>query len=312
MTSSIEDSLEHLSAGFSLILNTKIVSDDEDKADVRLSGSIKITELFEFSYSGSYQSDVASEAAPKRKNFDIRVKNLYGKVNTHHVNGDSTIAELKRQISEDHKDCPPYQLRLTFEGRQLADGKTLLGCNIRENSTLQVVACIGGKTAYQLDATDLDPQYDYDFTAIKDKVKFERGGQKYERPCGYKRIALRVKGKYENDRWLGGPGYRTHSSPGEWPVSYHGTTNGDSLHGIVKEGYDSRKWKRELHGKGHYSSPAITTAAQYAATYTLKGKKYEMVLQNRVNMASTKVIGTCYITTYNEHLRPYGVCIKEK
>lgn len=102
MTSGIEDSLEHLSAGFSQILNTKIVSDDEDTADTRLSESVKIIELFDFSYSGSYQSDAASETAPKNKNFDIHVKDLYGKVNTHHVNGDSTIAELKRQISEDY------------------------------------------------------------------------------------------------------------------------------------------------------------------------------------------------------------------
>lgn len=46
-----------------------------------------------------------------------------------------------------------------------------------------------------------------------------RGYIKYKRPCGWKRLALKVTGKYDNgdDKWLG-------TNKDAWPVSYHGTT----------------------------------------------------------------------------------------
>lgn len=37
-----------------------------------------------------------------------------------------------------------------------------------------------------------DPGYDHDFTNVKDSETYYRGGEKYERPCGYKRFALKV------------------------------------------------------------------------------------------------------------------------
>ncbi|KAI3370586.1 hypothetical protein L3Q82_007155 [Scortum barcoo] len=37
-----------------------------------------------------------------------------------------------------------------------------------------------------------DPDYDYDFTDLKDTETFYRGGEVYERPCGWKHYALKV------------------------------------------------------------------------------------------------------------------------
>ena len=44
-----------------------------------------------------------------------------------------------------------------------------------------------------LDPEDLDHRYDYDFTKLKDTGKvFKRGEETYNRPYGWKRIALKV------------------------------------------------------------------------------------------------------------------------
>ena len=37
-----------------------------------------------------------------------------------------------------------------------------------------------------------DPKFDFDFTDLKDTEKYYRGGEVYERPCGWKRYALKV------------------------------------------------------------------------------------------------------------------------
>merc|ERR1719186_1254814 len=76
-----------------------------------------------------------------------------------------------------------------------------------------------------------DPGYDYDFTNLTAMrgEKYERGGAPYFRPYGWKRYAIKVKGKYEDDDWLGTLGSvkcnnkRTQGDTGEWCVAYHGT-----------------------------------------------------------------------------------------
>ena len=50
-----------------------------------------------------------------------------------------------------------------------------------------------------------------------------RGGYEYHWPYGWKRYAIKVLGRFENDNWLGEKGLWFDSSEGEWPVSYHGT-----------------------------------------------------------------------------------------
>ena len=69
------------------------------------------------------------------------------------------------------------------------------------------------------------PQYDYDFTKLKDIETYRRGGEVYERPCGWFRFGLKVLDKYDGNTWLGTTYRSTQSVPGEWPVSYHGLQN---------------------------------------------------------------------------------------
>ena len=62
----------------------------------------------------------------------------------------------------------------------------------------------GPSTPLILDNSLLSPGLDYDFTKVSDEGKeFYRGGMRYYRPCGWRRIALNVEGKYQDNAWLG-------------------------------------------------------------------------------------------------------------
>ncbi|XP_053274716.1 uncharacterized protein LOC128436850 [Pleuronectes platessa] len=170
-----------------------------------------------------------------------------------------------------------------------------------------------------------DPKYHYDFTKRTDKKIYYRGGEKYERPCGWQRFALKVLDKYHGNTWLGNRSCRTQSCPGEWPVSYHGTSK-KGADCIIEDHYEPGP--RHVFGRGIYSTPDIGEASRYAKTFTSKknGKKYKVVLQNRVNPAYRKKYknGLYWLvpipqgTSEAEEqamveraIRPYGLLLKE-
>ena len=52
----------------------------------------------------------------------------------------------------------------------------------------------GGFQSFCMDMKNLDVKYNYDFTDLKDDgTCFERGGRRYLRPYGWRRVALNVK-----------------------------------------------------------------------------------------------------------------------
>ncbi len=169
-----------------------------------------------------------------------------------------------------------------------------------------------------------DKQYTYDFTNISDDgVTFYRGGKIYNRPCGWKRYGFDLKGKYQDDIWLNGKNPRADiysSAEDEWPVSYHGTSLHNGL-SIADEGYMLSKCKRFLHGEGIYTSPDINVAIRYASTENSSladGRKYKVILQNRVNPENMKIVsnaetgaGEYWVSPNQEDVRLYGYCVKE-
>ena len=170
---------------------------------------------------------------------------------------------------------------------------------------------VGGGEEFYIDDDLLDPSYDYDFRDILDgNKKFYRGGLEYKRPCGWKRYALKVVGKYENDEWLGDSG-----GDSEWAVSYHGTKQ-ENMKSIYDNGY--RVGNRNAYGVGVYCSPNIETAAEYSDEfYGYNGKKYKIVLQNRVRPSAIKKASDnggpddyWYIES-GKDIRPYSICVKE-
>ena len=136
----------------------------------------------------------------------------------------------------------------------------------------------------------IDPRFDYDFTKmIDDGTQYMRGGKIYQRPYGWKRISLKVIGKYEDDDWLGPQGIRKGSSNKEWPVSYHGTEE-NAGKSIADEGYKLSKCKRFNFGKGIYSSPSIAVAERYATEFYYGKDKFKVVMQNRVKDENLNII----------------------
>ncbi|XP_073319758.1 uncharacterized protein [Pagrus major] len=173
-----------------------------------------------------------------------------------------------------------------------------------------------------------DPKYDYDFTNLSDSSECTRGDELYERPKGWYRMALKVKGKYpDGDTWLGTKGWRSHSVPGEWPVSYHGTSL-KGAKGIIRSYY--KAGDGSVHGRGIYSTPDIYVAERerYAKTFTSKttGKCYKVILQNRINPENREICSKSDYWLIRVHkrasakeerqivessIRPYGILIKE-
>ena len=121
--------------------------------------------------------------------------------------------------------------------------------------------------AYKVNPTLLHPQYDYDFTNIVDSKPFYRGGVQYFRPCGWRRFALRVSGKFENDNWLTQTG---NTDNGEWMVSYHGSTKRSADKILSQE--EKKKFYDFFHESvGIFSTPKVEIAEQYAKTFKYEG-----------------------------------------
>jgi len=73
----------------------------------------------------------------------IFVKTLTGKTIALNLKPDDKIEQIKKLI-EAKEALPCSQQRLIFHGFQLEDGKTLRECNIRRESTIQLVKRLVG------------------------------------------------------------------------------------------------------------------------------------------------------------------------
>jgi ubiquitin len=246
------------------------------------------------------------------------VKTLTGKTLTINLKVTDCAKDVKQEI-QDKEGIPPDQQRLIYSGQQLKDEEILNDLGITNGSTLHLVLRLRGGGGILLSAAGLlDERFHFDFTSVVDKKAYNRGGLVYIRPCGWKRYALKVDGKYKDDTWLLGKGKRPDpfsSAQEEWPVSYHGTSYNNGL-SIAEEGYRLSQCKRFKHGIGIYSTPDIDVAFKYAETRQHSdGKTYKVVIQNRVNpktlvkitKAETKV-GDYWISPNEDDIRPYGFC----
>lgn len=195
------------------------------------------------------------------------------------------------------------------------------------------------RTVVRINPQDFfDRKFDYDFTNVKDgDRKFERGNERYLRPCGWRRVALQVCQKYDDgsDVWLG-------TGSQAWPVSYQGYDMDGSL-GVILTRRESENHGEDSFleaaaqslvtddkklGRGIYSTPDVNLAEKYCKTFKSKkdGKKYKVLLQNRINPKNRKTcqrenVWLVYVpekcsdvqtrALVQESVRPYGLLLKQ-
>ncbi|PKY47013.1 hypothetical protein RhiirA4_543699 [Rhizophagus irregularis] len=227
------------------------------------------------------------------------------------------ISVIKFHI-ESKTRIPSNQQRLIYSGILLKDNLTLLDYNILNNNAMINLIGQNNEVINFIDSDFLDPMYDCDFTNIVDDIKFMRGSYEYRRPCGWKRIAVKVLNKYGDNAWLGKAAkkgsWRYESDPNEWPVSYHGTDKFNAR-SIAETGFDITRGKRFKFGYGIYSTPDINVAALFANKFIHNNEVYCLVFQNRVNPQTLNKINTSigeyWISPKSDDIRPYGICIKK-
>ncbi|CAF0947254.1 unnamed protein product [Adineta steineri] len=227
----------------------------------------------------------------------------------------ASVTKLK-QIVYENEGITCDKQNLIYCGQEIDEGHLLSEYDIQDSGEIYVVRlrAMNSNDILVLDDNSRDKHYDYDFTNVDDKGKsFTRAGIEYRRPCGSIRFAIKVAGKFENEKWLG-----SNDGPDEWPVSYHGTRH-DAAKSIAQTGFDLTKHKRFLFGRGVYSTPDINTAKMYAPTFTFNGEQYCIVFQNRVNPKTLIKIdgsktkhGDYWISPSADDIRPYGYCIMKK
>lgn len=308
--------LELVSAGFSAILGTEVVPQETG-------GTLSIHDLFRQTYVMRPVAALALETH-REDTFNVNVASLTGATARIEVTGKFTIEEVKAEI-ERRRDIPMDQIRLVYCAQQLEDKRTVDDYGIKPEDTIYLVIRLpGGRSSFGFNTGELDPGYDYDFTNVKDDgQRYMRGGFQYKRPYGWKRIAIKVVKRYDDDQWLGPNGIRTAEAPGEWPVSYHGT-NMTSAKLILKDGYKPGPGAK--FGLGIYTSPSLEMVQRlYAQEFNYSGKTYNIVLQNRVNPdqsnghlqiipASDTGVGADYWLSSAQDavdVRPYGILIRE-
>lgn len=216
------------------------------------------------------------------------------------------VVTCKEEISQ--KELISIQEQIfNFNDNLLENQRKLTDYQITDGSLVHLLIQLKNGKIKILEHDLLDPYFDYDFTNVNDeRIRFVRGGEIYERPCGWQRIALKVEGKFDDDQWL-----KSNGNPSEWASAYHGT-NLDGLKGISLSGFDIDKLKRGLYGWGHYTTPFIEIAEEYATPIQVNGVKIKYIIQSRIN--PRKIIKKndekYWILPNNEDLRPYGICYK--
>ncbi|KAI9559938.1 hypothetical protein GHT06_013945 [Daphnia sinensis] len=234
----------------------------------------------------------------------------------------ASVRKLKEKI-QNLEGIPVKQQTFVFQSKRMHDEEILENVGVQEGSLLLMFLVLrGGGPGILLSPTVLlDDRFHFDFTSITDKTSYNRGGLPYIRPCGWRRYALKVHGKYTDDIWLLGKNKRPDqysSADEEWPVSYHGTSYNNGL-SIAEEGYRLSKCKRFKHGFGIYSTPDINVALLYAEKRKQSDwKVYKVVIQNRTNPKTlVKIdkdetgVGEYWISPSEEDIRPYGFCTRE-
>ena len=245
----------------------KLVLDTYSKLPLKISGLEKISKMAIPFNPHSFRKDLFIKVnSPKIEN------KLYV------CSPSDKIEWLRENICKDN-NIAMEECILLYNSKIVNDGIYYIFYHLKNNSIIRYFidsSIIGGKIAeFNFNNDFLAPNYDYDFPKNKNKNKFYRGGLEYNRPYGWKRYALNVLGKYENDLWIGSTGKS--NNDWEWAVAYH-ITKKENSESIYKTGL--HPGNNNVYGAGVYCIPNIETA--YSSIFKGNdGNNYKLVFQVR-------------------------------
>eukprot|EP00761_Pharyngomonas_kirbyi_P006211 gb/GECH01006217.1/.p1 GENE.gb/GECH01006217.1/~~gb/GECH01006217.1/.p1 ORF type:complete len:336 (+),score=89.29 gb/GECH01006217.1/:1-1008(+) len=330
-----QNSGDLIGAGFTQMLgnHVHIVSNPKDNTNTQQMTQVQLT--------GLHSTFLVSHPMPDDKAIgEVEIKTMLGQTIPIAHRPNATVLDIKKSI-EKKKNLSVEKQKLILSSIQLENDRQLKEYKIKRGTRIHLADIsrnnlsekkskeksnqdkIDDQSHYVLDESGLHPEFDYDLSKAKpDRKVFYRGGEKYERPIGWKRLAIRVKDKYEDNAWLGIDGLRTESSENEWPVSYH-AMKFDGIENVLKQAnnIDKKNETELLQGQSSaiVSSPDPQFVAKNAVKFTLDGKNFEMMIQNRVNRkklikvpsSESNMDGECWIVPSENDIRPYGICFRE-
>ena len=151
--------------------------------------------------------------------FNVHIKRITESTTTIKVTRDHNIGEVKAAVEIKTK-IPARDQQLMFNKSRLQDHHTIAELGVLPSGTIFLLIRAKGGPDIQLDPSDLDQRYNYDFTtASEDGKVYMREGKQYKRPYGWNRYAVKVLGIYGSDEWLEPGGMRAEQAQAEWPSS---------------------------------------------------------------------------------------------
>ncbi|KAI9097062.1 hypothetical protein DFS34DRAFT_622376 [Phlyctochytrium arcticum] len=199
--------------------------------------------------------------------------------------------------------------RLAFGQEELLDHQPLSVYGLYNNARLLSLPDHAPFLSFLPPMTHRATKWDRTY-ATQGSTTAKRGEYPYYRPKGWMRFGLSVTGKYGPDTWLGKPGPRDASSPGEWIVTYHGTPF-SNVASIVKNGYNTANV---------WSTSDLNTAVGYSAKghyIDASGVQWRCVIQNRLSPEASithnrghHAPGHYIFAVLPQQIRPYAVLIQ--
>ena len=173
--------LRLLSTGFSAVLGKEVVL---QKGGATLS----IHDVFKETNVMKSPGLRPPSTKPEHDTFPIFVKGLFGfdDTLTLQVTEEHSVFQMKLQIQE-KVEIALGQFDLLFDNKRLDDNRTVKDYGLQPESSIYFVLRLkGGGGLLPLSPDQLAPEFDYDFTHVKDDgQRYMTGEFEYKRPYGW-------------------------------------------------------------------------------------------------------------------------------
>ena len=236
----------------------------------------------------------------------IFIETTTGKLITLKIDANDIVKSVKEKLEKEECIDSSQQI-LIFDSQVLEDDWPLSKYNIVNECTLQLV--IYAQEKLKIVENDLfDPEFDQDYSNISESEKLlNKDCEQHDRSLSWNYVALRVKGKYQNDEWL-----ESNDKDKIWPVVYHGA-NLNRLEGFCLDGFDLNKLNSLMNEKCHLVTPFFSNTSTLLTKVEIE-KEIQIVYLIKSRVKRENIIkrndNNYWILPNSDDLRPCGICYK--